>query len=50
MVVINMLFANVFIFFLTSSFAHPADKIYSCSNGIVDFVSDAPLEIIKAKT
>jgi len=41
---------TVFLFLIASAntFSQDNNKIYACRNGIVNFISDAPLELIKA--
>jgi hypothetical protein len=40
----------IYLFTFFTSFTAPPTKIYSCNNGIIGFVSEAPLEVIRAKT
>jgi len=40
----------LFLVVVLFSFVNPVNKIYSCNNGEVSFVSDAPLEVIKASS
>lgn len=42
--------AIVFCLLLSSAFFSAGDKIFSCNNGVVSFVSDAPLETIRASS
>ncbi len=47
---IKISFISLLLIFSTVSYAQTTKHIYNCSNGVINFLSDAPLELIKASS